>query len=504
MKVASKVATGSGITIVLLLAVLIYDLSQVQKLTAINRDLAEIGLTATTITLEQSRLLSRIDEFTRKQFVTSDAAYTEGLNELQLKFWQELERLRSLDLSSMSREQVDDLGRLWKRYLSEFSTGGWVSGGSDEDKRDRQLHLLGLVETLQRGVDEIGLTAQAEMTEQAVVAARANARAHQLSWLTASLAVVISVLILWLTVRAINSPLRKLTEGTQAVSQGEFSYRLDSSGHDEFSKLAGSFNDMVEQLGDAERVKKEFLSHVSHELKSPLASMEETTELLLDEIPGPLTIKQKRFLGLNLESGRRLSVMISRLLDLSRLEAGVMEYEFRIHELGAMVGKVADELEARAREQGIRITLVTPQEPMRIECDRDRLYQVLQNLLDNAMKVSPLGETIELRVVGSTSDPGFVVVEVADRGPGIADKYKERIFERFHQRPDTDRRGSGRGVGLGLAICKEIMEAHRGEVRVRDNEGGGSVFSIHIPMASRLADSQQVEVGAVAVTTASG
>ena len=193
----------------------------------------------------------------------------------------------------MSREQVDDLGRLWERYLSEFSAGGWVVDGSDEEKRDRQLHLLGLVETLQKGVDEVGLTAQAEMTEQVVLASRANARAHQLSWLTAGLAVVISVLILWLTVRAINSPLRKLTEGTQAVSQGEFSYRLDSSGHDEFSKLAGSFNDMVEQLGDAERVKKEFLSHVSHELKSPLASMEETTELLLDEIPGPLTSKQK-------------------------------------------------------------------------------------------------------------------------------------------------------------------------------------------------------------------
>jgi signal transduction histidine kinase len=334
--------------------------------------------------------------------------------------------------------------------LSEFSAGGWAVDGSSEENRTRQSRLLGLVETLQEGVDEVGQAAQAEMAEQALRASQANARAHQLSWLAAGLAVLVSVLILWLTVRAIKAPLIKLTEGTEAVSQGEFSYRLDSSGHDEFSKLAGSFNDMVEQLGDAERIKKDFLSHVSHELKSPLASMEETTELLLEEIPGPLTDKQKRFLRLNLESGRRLSVMISRLLDLSKLEAGVMEYEFRIHELGAMVGNIANEFEARARERGIRIASVSPAEEILIECDRDRLYQVLQNILDNAMKVSPVGEIIELRVVRSSTDPGFVLVEVADRGPGVADEYKERIFEKFHQRPDAERRGDRAELdGLG-------------------------------------------------------
>ena len=482
MKVASKVATGSSVTIVLLVAVLIYDLLKDERLNEINREFAEIGLTATTISLEQSRLLYQISEFTRKQFVTSDVAYTEGLNGLHLEFWQHLERLRSLQLSENSRDRVEELDRLWKLYLSDFSVVVVNPDGTIDQGGGRQVRLLGLIDRLQLRVKEVGRTAQADMTQQAEQASAANAKAHQLYWLAAGLVASVSVLILWLTVRAINIPLTKLTEGTQAVSQGEFSYRLDSSGHDEFSTLAGSFNDMVERLGDAERVKKDFLTHVSHELKSPLASMEETTELLLEEIPGPLTSRQRRFLSLNLDSGRRLSAMISRILDLSRLEAGVMEYEFRVHSLGAMVSNVADEFEARARERGIRIKYLPPEQEVHVECDRDRVYQVLQNLLDNAMKVSPAGEVIKLRA-GTGKE--FAEIEVADRGPGIGDSHKERIFEKFHQHSVGERQGSGRGVGLGLAICREIMEAHRGEVWVHDNPGGGSVFGIHIPIASK-------------------
>ncbi len=480
MKVASKVATGSGITIILLVAVLIYDLLKDERLNEINREFVEIGLSATTISLEQSRLLYQINEFTRKQFVTSDVAYTEGLNDLHLEFWQHLEQLRTLQLSEDSRNRVEELDRLWKLYLSDFSVVAIEPGATSENEGSRQVRLLEMIGRLQRRVKEVGRTAQADMTQQAEQASVANAKAHQVYWLAAGLVALVSVVILWLTVRAINIPLTKLTEGTQAVSQGEFSYRLDSSGHDEFSTLAGSFNDMVERLGDAERVKKDFLTHVSHELKSPLASMEETTELLLEEIPGPLTSKQRRFLSLNLDSGRRLSAMISRILDLSRLEAGVMEYEFRVHSLGAMVGNVADEFEARARERGIRIQYLAPEQEIQVECDRDRVYQVLQNLLDNAMKVSPAGEVIELRVGGGGE---FAEVEVLDRGPGIGDSHKERIFEKFHQHSVGKRMGLGRGVGLGLAICREIMEAHRGEVWVRDNPGGGSVFGIHIPKA---------------------
>ena len=270
MKVASKVATGSGITIILLVAVLIYDLLKDERLNEINREFVEIGLSATTISLEQSRLLYQINEFTRKQFVTSDVAYTEGLNDLHLEFWQHLEQLRTLQLSEDSRNRVEELDRLWKLYLSDFSVVAIEPGATSENEGSRQVRLLEMIGRLQRRVKEVGRTAQADMTQQAEQASVANAKAHQVYWLAAGLVALVSVVILWLTVRAINIPLTKLTEGTQAVSQGEFSYRLDSSGHDEFSTLAGSFNDMVERLGDAERVKKDFLTHVSHELKSPL------------------------------------------------------------------------------------------------------------------------------------------------------------------------------------------------------------------------------------------
>jgi two-component system sensor histidine kinase GlrK len=283
--------------------------------------------------------------------------------------------------------------------------------------------------------------------------------------------------------------LKRLAGGTRAVADGDFSVRLDSSGKDEFGRLAESFNQMVHRLAELDEVKKDFLSHVSHELKTPLVSMQETTELLLEEIPGPLNSRQRRFLTLNLESSLRLSTMISRLLDLSRLEAGVMEYEFLAHDLGDVVRTAVSSFEARSRELEVGIELNVPDHRVEVDCDRDRIIQVIGNLVDNALKFSSTGDTIEISVhplIAAYSEEGPAFVEVKDRGPGIPDEDKERVFERFYQVRQGRGEGGGTGVGLGLAICREIIEAHGGDITVKDREEGGSIFSFELPAGEAM------------------
>jgi two-component system sensor histidine kinase GlrK len=136
----------------------------------------------------------------------------------------------------------------------------------------------------------------------------------------------LSILVSLLIVRSISKPLANLTEGTRAIADGKFFYRLDTTRKDEFAQLAQDFNKMTLRLNELDELKKDFVSHVSHELKAPLASMQETIQIMLEEIPGPLTEKQKRLLALNLQSGTRLTSMISNLLDHSTAEAGVMVY----------------------------------------------------------------------------------------------------------------------------------------------------------------------------------
>ena len=511
MSVASRIATGTGVALALLLVILAWDVALVDQLAEVNQSLSEVNFRASTSALEQARLLNHIDEFTRKYFVTRDPAYGDRLGELRLEYAGRLSELRSLDLAAGVRAQVDPLVHAWEAYWALFSSfsdemSEILEGEGARTKYDQQLAAL---EVLQRRVDRVATAAQFQVQEQALRSAEVSGRARQLSWSIAASALLLSLLILWLTIRSISRPLVQLTKGTQAVADGEFSVRLETRGRDELSRLASSFNKMVRRLGEAEKAKKDFLSHVSHELKTPLASMYETNELLLEEIPGPLNSKQKRFLTLNLDSSRRLSAMISKLLDLSRMEAGAMEYDFRHHDLVEILRTVVAGFEARAREHRVRLLLQAPSTEVMIHCDSDRLIQVMQNLLDNALKFSPSDSAIEIRVfphgvpkaaadwVDHTDSEiaqmaaEMVLIEVADSGPGVAEDQKPLIFQRFHQISQGSREHPTGGVGLGLAICGEITQAHQGWMGLRDNETTGSVFMVALP-AGKTEESLEV------------
>ncbi len=499
MRVASRIATGTGVALLLLLIILAWDVALVDQLAEVNQSLSEVNFRASTTALKQSRLLNQVDEFTRKYYVTRDAAYGDRLSELRLQYAGRLSDLRSLALAPSVRAQVNLLVREWEGYWALLADYGLEAAYSEGGEGDWQTVQLVALDRLRQQLDRVTSSAQMQVLEQALRSAEVSGRARRLSWSIAASALLLSLLILWLTIRSISRPLMQLTKGTQAVADGEFSVQLETRGRDELSRLASSFNKMVRRLGEAERAKKDFLSHVSHELKTPLASMYETNELLLEEIAGPLNDKQKKFLTLNLDSGRRLSAMISRLLDLSRMEAGAMEYDFRHHNLVELVRTVVAGFEARARDRQVRLLLQAPATEVMVNCDYDRMIQVMQNLLDNALKFSPSASAVEIRVfptgvpksqpdwvdrtdseIGQMSSD-MVLIEIADSGPGIPEDQKPLVFRRFHQINRQGRERLTGGVGLGLAICGEITEAHRGWMGLRDNENAGSVFMLALP-----------------------
>jgi two-component system sensor histidine kinase GlrK len=336
--------------------------------------------------------------------------------------------------------------------------------------------------------------------------------------IAAIVALIASLVVSFSIVRSISQPLKRLTEATQAVAAGQFSYRLEAKGEDELSQLAYDFDSMMRRLNELEALKRDFISHVSHELKSPLASIQETLRLLREELPGPLTAAQRRFVEVSLQSTRRLSSMIGDLLDLSRIEAGVMEYHVRSNDLAELLRTALAEFEAQFQEERILLDQQLDEKQILSDCDGDRILQVVGNVLSNAWKVSPAGSVIQVRLSASSElpvnvpalwrkkgiasgDAGYALISIADSGPGIPDADKHVIFEKFRQvRPPTDgasgngkarvhggesvrpaKRLAGRGVGLGLAIARTIVEAHRGAIWVEDNPGGGSVFHILLP-----------------------
>jgi two-component system sensor histidine kinase GlrK len=223
--------------------------------------------------------------------------------------------------------------------------------------------------------------------------------------------------------------------------------------------------------------------------------MQETIQLMLGQIPGPLVDKQRRLLELNLQSGQRLTSMIGNLLDLSKIEAGVIDYEMKSQNLVPLVQNAIAEIEVHANEKQVQIETALPDEPLLVECDSGRIMQVIVNLVGNAVKFSPkkgivrvraeairkAPEAMPLNLSNLVLNPGdkkyYGLVTVTDSGTGVLDSEKEKIFEKFYQVKEG-KRIAGQGVGLGLAISRNIVEAHRGAIWVEDNPGGGSRFRL--------------------------
>jgi two-component system sensor histidine kinase GlrK len=252
---------------------------------------------------------------------------------------------------------------------------------------------------------------------------------------------------------------------------------------------------------EIDQMKRNFISHVSHELKAPLASMQETTHLLLEQIPGPLTDKQRRLLDLNLQSGKRLAQMIGNILDLSRLEGGIVEYDMQPSDIAELIQSVVMELSPRAREKSLRILTDIQRDPLIIECDPNRMVQLFTNLLENAIRFSKKGGIIGIhvrtlrefprmpqsahaRITGAKPSDGFALVKISDSGPGIEDAHKEAVFHTFHQ-VKHGKKSHGESLGLGLAISRAVVEAHRGTIWVEDNPPGGAVFFVLLPGADK-------------------
>jgi two-component system sensor histidine kinase GlrK len=255
---------------------------------------------------------------------------------------------------------------------------------------------------------------------------------------------------------------------------------------------------------EVDEMKKAFISHVSHELKAPLASMQETTHLILERIPGPLTDKQQRLLELNMQCGKRLATMLGNMLDLSRLEAGIVEYEMQSLDIGALLNRIIVDLNVQAQDKTQRITTDIQPEPLIVECDPDRMAQAFINLIENALRFSkregvvtvharfepnlPENTPGEKRIPLSDAKAGFALIAVSDSGPGIEDEHKQKVFETFHQ-VKRGKKAHGQSLGLGLAISRFLVEAHQGYIWIDDNPNGGSVFFVLLPLAAAKAKS---------------
>jgi two-component system sensor histidine kinase GlrK len=305
----------------------------------------------------------------------------------------------------------------------------------------------------------------------------AGASARSLVIIMALATVVLGMGISFLITRSITKPLTILMEKTRKVSEGIFESGLSISSPPEMKKVAEAFNLMCGKLKALNKMKSDFFSTVSHELRMPLISMREGTDLLSEDLGVSTTEKEKRLLAILSEESDRLIGLVNSLLDLSKMEAGMMTYDFQPANLEPLIEQSINEISPLAEAKRISIEKKMEGILPRVEIDTERILQVLRNLIGNAVKFSPDGG--QVRVLARPVHQG-VEVSVTDTGPGIPQESLTIIFNKFEQ---VSLVGSSRtkGTGLGLAIVKHIIQSHGGKVWAESELGEGSRFIFVLP-----------------------
>ncbi len=266
------------------------------------------------------------------------------------------------------------------------------------------------------------------------------------------------------------SPLRQMTEAARRMAAGDYDVRVDTSSTDEVGELARTFNRMAADLATVDRQRRDLVASVSHELRTPLTALVAVLENLDDRVtePDPATIR------VALDQAQRLSNLVSDLLDLSRVDAGVVALDRGPVPVAALVGDAVTEARAGMRAVSFDVRVEPP--GLVVDADRSRLHQLLANLLDNAARHSPEGGVVRIWA-GRVGD--VVRLEVTDDGAGIAPEDRERVFERFGTLQDP----AGGGTGLGLAIARWVTDLHGGRIGLVDPVPGetGARFRVDLP-----------------------
>jgi two-component system sensor histidine kinase GlrK len=487
--------------IALIVVVNFYALSQLHQLTI----LSEAILTTDSASIEEEKRLLRIflaQMRSAEKFVLfQDKAFHNQFVEGNSHFAESVGKIAMLIGSPRERDLLEQIRNLHGQYAASLVPAAMRKPTASRDRAELSDAITARVNELIRLREEAIAQKTAAARDQSAVAA------HVVSWLTFG-GIGLAILLAFLHARSVSRPLKKLAQELWLVGKGEFQRYLDIQSPEEIGELAHAFNWMAARLAKLDEMKEDFIAHISHELRTPLTAVREGTTLLWEEIPGPLTTSQRDIVNVVRSHSERLYRFLSSVLDLSKMDAGMMEYIQGPSDLSALLDRSAQTVQLTAQRKGIRLEVICPTPLPLLHLDEGRMQQVLDNLLTNAMKFTPEGGIVRVTATlkEKQEEAGgvrWVEVRVSDTGAGISPEESERIFHKFYQSPHHQSQRE-RGTGLGLAIARHIVEAHGGKIWVESQLSKGSTFILLLPAPEYDQQSSHDRVamvaGAAAVT----
>ncbi len=470
MRLASKIFLTSSLVILVLAGVGALSLGAVGRLVSVNREITTQTVPALRVTSGVRDHMLSLARLEARFTVLRDARYAAAWREGAERVDGDFDRLRGLVRTTRERALLAEAAAAFDAYRAEVTAehARAARGRVAEEARSRALG-----ERVEAALERLIEATHLRVAEAQTEAAQLEARTWTGVLLALGAAVALALTGTGVLAYGITRSLRRLSEATTAVAAGSYREPIPDMARDEIGALARAFNAMAAQLRRVEETKEEFYATLSHELRSPLTSVREAAHLLRDGVPGALNAKQARLVTVIGNSTDRLLRLVNQMLELSRLRAGVLPLGRERVDLARVVGRAVEELRPQAEEGGLSLARERTGERFQTRGDEDRLVQVVVNLVANAVRFTPRGGRVTVRLIDAGPE---IEIQVEDTGVGIPAAALPYIFDSWRQ-AHRDRGGTG----LGLAVVRGVVQAHGGRVTVESQEGKGSRFTLLLP-----------------------
>jgi two-component system sensor histidine kinase GlrK len=414
----------------------------------------------------------------RKFIISKDKAFYSQFLHFKNDFERYLEEAMLISEASQVKQSLVTVKTSYQHYqsllgdeLRYFEAGksypqGWF-------RQEKEKFSNSILEELEKVKSSI----QGNTNERITELYEAGVEAYQMAIGMTAVLLAFGLTISYLINRSITQPISVLVKKTRDIGKGDFKGKVNLSSPPELAELASAFNLMCDKLGELDQMKSDFFSTVTHELRTPLSSIKMGISLLADGREGPLTEGQKELLTLVKQENNRMVGLVNAILDLAKMEAGMMTYQIEQKNIIPLIDQVVKEMKPLVETKKITLESEVADKLPIPKVDTERFLQVLRNVIGNALKFTPEGGRVNVSV--RTIDQG-VQISVADTGPGIPEKNLTTIFEKFQQ---VNAKGSykPKGTGLGLAIAKQVITHHGGKIWAESKLGQGSTFFIQLP-----------------------
>jgi len=469
--------------LVIIILVIISGSYTILKLSGLNRIMTTMVTDSAMIRLsgENLNIMYAFAAAEEKFLISRDPDYRRQYEESQAIFYSKLLEMKRNAHSGEQQSLVSGIMILYDQAMDISRQISISKGQGRNNLTDILGHRTKIMDAIDKKLSELSRISARDRDDKLRLSKVISDQITNTITITVIISIILVVFLSLFNTKSISAPIKLLREKTKQIAAGDFGLPLRITSPPEMKELSDAFDVMCNRLQELDQMKLDFISHLSHELRTPLTVIQEASSMLRDGRFSVNPEKEQELFIIVEEECRRLIHSVNRILDLSRMEAGMADFSFQALSIYPIVERNILRFSPIAGRKNIEMVLDLPEDLPVVSMDMEKIGEVVENLLGNALKFTPEGGRI---VVSGRYHPGDenLEVSVSDNGPGIPAEGLKEVFEKFKR--VEDKKGAVRGTGLGLAIAKHIIDAHGGRIWVKSRLGEGSTFFFSLPSSS--------------------